>query len=235
MAYRIVICDDNAHVRAFLGIILSQAQGMHVVAEGVSGRDAVALCRSQQPDLLLVDVQMETDHDGIEAIAQIRQFDTSVKIIVLTVYSDDDFIIEAFQSGADNFIMKDLSPGEILQNISETLAGNARLSQLVAGKLKNYVARSGQTQRDREEKRRRAVKILSSLTRTELEILQLVRQGYTREEISHKKYIELGTVKTHINRLLKKLSCKRTAEAIHMLEDIGFFDYVDSLENEEEE
>ena len=226
MAFRIAICDDNPNVRKFLRLILEREKDLNIVAEGESGRDAVEICRTVQPDLLLVDVQMDGPDDGINAISRIRSFDRKVRIIVLTVYSDDEFIINAFRNGADNFILKDIAPEAILKSVMDTLSGKDVLSQLVAGKLKTYVQNSGEKAKTLEENYRRSMKILSMLTKTELEILELLREGFTREEISKEKFIELGTVKTHINRLLKKLKYKRTADAVRELEKIGFFEHL---------
>ena len=229
MPYKIVICDDNKNVRAFLKMILTQRSNIDVIAEGSSGADAVFLCRKFSPDLLLIDVQMEEDSDGINAISKIREFSSEIKIIVLTVYSNDEFVINAFRNGADNFILKDLSAEEILKTVEDTLHGTSTLSQMVANKLKNFVKRDGDVQKEREENYCRSVQIISLLTKTELEILLMIRDGKNREEISKEKVIEEGTVKTHITNILKKLKYRKTADAIRELEKIGFFYYADEI------
>lgn len=223
MAHRIIVCDDNRHMREFLRWIIKSHPALDLVTEGESGAQAVALCREHHPDLMLIDVQMEGPCDGIDAIAEIRRFDGHVKLIVFTVYSNDEFVIRAFQNGADNFLLKDTAGAEICKAIDDTLAGNEQLSQLVAKKLRDYVA-SGSLQPQRDDIQE-IVHLLGVLTRTEQEILQLLHKGYSREDISRLKVVEPITIKAHITNILRKTGQHRTRQLIEHLEEIGFFRY----------
>lgn len=225
MAYRIVVCDDNKHMRVFLRWIINTHPDLELVAEGATGAQAVALCREYHPDLMLIDVQMEGPHDGIDAIAEIRRFDSAVKLMVLTVYSNDEFVINAFQNGADNFLLKDTAGPDILKAIDDTLAGNEQFSQLVAKKLRDYVAGSGLPPQKGDVQE--IIHLLGVLTRTEQEILQLLHKGYSREDISRKKVVEPTTIKAHIGNILRKTGHHRTSQLLDHLEQIGFFLYTD--------
>lgn len=227
MGIRAVICDDDPFFRTFLKMLLAKQSDYTIVAEGSSGEEAVALCREHRPDLLLIDVQMASESDGIDAIRQIRAFDEELRIVVLTVYGNETYIVNAFRNGADNFLCKEQSTQEITETIRDVLTARPRLSQNVAYALKRYVAKADERERQAEINYKLAAEILSMLTKTELEILVLLRQGYTREGIAQKKVVELGTVKTHINRILKKFNVRRTSIVLQRLEDIGFFRYVD--------
>lgn len=227
MPIRFVICDDDPFFRSFLRMLLAGQNNFTLVAEGASGAEAVTLCREYKPDLLLIDIQMESECDGIDAIKEIRAFDEDLRIVVLTVYGNEAYIVNAFRNGADNFLCKEQSAQEIMETIQDVLTVRPRLSQNVAHALKSYVARTSERERQAETNYKQAVEILSMLTKTELEILILLRQGYTREGIAQKKVVELGTIKTHINRILKKFNVRRTSVVLQRLESIDFFRYID--------
>ncbi len=226
MAFKVVICDDDQFFRVFLKMLLAEQEDFTVAAEGASGAEAISLCRECRPDLLLVDAQMASASDGIDAIRDIRAADKNVRIIVLTVYGNDTYIINSFRNGADGFLRKDQAAPEIMKTIRDVLAGKVRISQDVAHALKSYVAQTDQRERTIETNYKQCTELLSMLTRTELEILILLHKGYTREGIAKKKVIELSTIKTHINRILKKFNAKRTSAVLKTLEDIDFFRYV---------
>ena len=202
---------------------------MEVVAEGESGHDAVRLCRELRPSLLLTDIEMESKVDGLEAIDKIRCFDSDVKIIVLTVYDSDDFIVDSFVYGADNFIIKDQTHTEMLSIIESTLNGEAHISQIVAKKLKNHVVSNVQKKQQEKKNYVENMRTLSVITKTEMEILLLLRQGLTRKEISSIKMVELGTIKTHITNILKKFKRNRVSVLIKEFEEAGFFDCLESM------
>jgi len=229
VAYSVVLCDDNKNIRAFLRFVLSEQHNIDFVAEGENGSDAVRLCRELSPALLLIDIEMATKTDGIDAIEEIRTFNSEIKIIVITVYDNDDFVIDAFARGADNFLLKDQTPDEILAIIDSTINGQSNISQIVAQKLKNYIARNVHKKNTNETNYIESVRILSLLTNTELDILILLRQGLTRKEISDIKMVELGTIKTHITNLLKKFENNRSSDLIKYLENMGFFDFLDTI------
>lgn len=229
MPYRIVVCDDCKNVRDFLRYIIKTRVDLNIVAEGSSGSEAVSLCKTYKPDLILIDIEMKERDDGIFAIKKIRNVDSNVKIIVLTAYSNDEFIINAFKNGADNFIMKELPPDNILEVIYDTMKGSVWLSPVVAQKLKKFITRGDEITRTKEQKYIEAMKALSMLTRTEIEILLMVRKGYSRREISDEKVVSLGTVKTHITNILKKLDYNNMKDAIKGLETIGFFTYISEI------
>lgn len=224
--FRVVICDDDPFFRDFFRMLLAQQGDFTVVAEGASGADAVSLCKEHRPDLLLVDVQMDSPAAGIDAIRAIRSFDSEVRIIVLTVYGSDKYIIGSFRNGADGFLQKDQAVPEIMKTIRDVLAGKVRISQDVAQALKSYISQTGQREQLAEANYRQCMEIQSMLTRSELEILLLLRRGYTREAIAKKKVIELSTIKTHINRILKKFNARRTSAVLKKLDEIDFFRYV---------
>lgn len=229
MPYKIVVCDDCKNVRNFLRYIIKTREDLSIVAEGTSGAEAVRLCRLYKPDLILIDIEMQEKDDGIHAIRKIRNIDSNIKIIVLTAYSNDEFIVNAFKNGADNFILKELPPGSILEVIYGTMKGSVWLSPVVAKKLKMFITRSDEITRTKEKKYVEAMKVLSMLTRTEIEILLMIREGYSRREISDEKVVSLGTVKTHITNILKKLEYSNMKDAIKGLESIDFFTYVSEI------
>lgn len=223
MKYRIMICDDNANYRMFLRHIFGSDSRFEIAAEADSGREATRIYNEIRPDVVLIDAQMEEKTDGIDAIYDIKQLDGSTKVIVLTAYRDDELVINAFKNGADNYIIKDNTAEQIIRATIDTLNGSGVISQFVANTLKSYVASSQTVSRYSEEDYVKCAKIISNLTKSEIEILVMLHRGFSRERIARARTVEVSTMKTHINNILKKLNYQKSQDAVAYLESIGFF------------
>ncbi len=232
MSCKVVICDDNKNIRMFLELMLQSHEGMSVVGMGENGKDAVSLCKKLKPDLLLIDMEMDSAYDGIDAIKNIREFDLNVKIIVLTIYNNNDYLGKSFANGADNFLLKDQSPVEIYETIENVLSGKSSFSQHVATGLKDFIVSHHKENSEHDLAYKEATRIYKMLTKTELEIVVLLHKGYTRNEIAQIKVVESGTVKTHITHILRKFHHKKTASFIEELDKIDFFAYLEEVSAE---
>ena len=200
---RVLIVDDQPLARAGFKAVLEATGGIEVVAEAENGEQAVQLARGHDPDVVLMDIRMP-QMDGIEATRLMpRQ-----KVLILTTFGLDDYIIEALRAGASGFLLKDAPVQELVRAVRTVAAGDAQLSPAVTKRLLDQVARRLPTavQRDTGS--------FVQLTDRELEVLRLVSAGMSNAEIAAALVISEPTVKTHVSNLLQKLGLRDRVQAV---------------------
>lgn len=201
---RVLIADDHAVVREGLRALISSEPGMEVVGEAADGVEAVSKVRSLQPDVILLDLMMPRKN-GIEAIDEIKQENPEARILVLTSFAEDDKVFPAIKSGALGYLLKDSSPQELLQAIRETHGGESSLHPTIARKLIREINRPSDLPPAEEP-----------LTEREVEVLKLVAQGLSNQEIAEILTIGERTVRTHVSHILDKLHlANRTQAALY--------------------
>jgi two-component system NarL family response regulator len=193
-AIRILIADDHLVVREGLRTILSRQPDMKVVAEAATGREAVDQCIRRRPDIVLIDLRMP-EVSGLEAINVLRERVPAAHAIVLTTYNGDEDIYNCLRAGAKAYLLKDVPRDELLGCIRAVHEGKTWISPLAAA---NLAARlSGE-----------------ALTLRELEVLRMMVVGRSNKEIGTALHITEGTVKVHVNHILRKLKVAGRTEAI---------------------
>ena len=198
---RIVIADDQQLVRAGLRMILEHEPDLEVVGEAGDGVEALEIARRLRPDLLLMDIRMPR-MDGLEATrALLAQPGLGTRVLILTTFEVDAYVFEAVRSGASGFLLKTAPPDELVRAVRIVAAGDALLSPSVTRSLVAEFARVSRPALP-------APAELSSLTRRELEVLRLVAQGLSNAEIAARLFLGEATVKTHVARVLAKLSLR---------------------------
>jgi DNA-binding NarL/FixJ family response regulator len=200
---RVLIVDDQPIARAGFKAVLEASGGMEVVAEAENGEDAVQLARAHDPDVVLMDVRMPR-MDGIEATRRMpRQ-----KVLILTTFGLDDYIIEALRAGASGFLLKDAPVEELVRAVRTVAAGDAQLSPGVTKRLLDQVARRlpAAVQRDPDS--------LAELTDREREVLRLMASGMSNAEIASALVVSEPTVKTHVSSVLQKLGLRDRVQAV---------------------
>ncbi len=199
---RILICDDHTLFVEGIKAIFRNEQGLEVVGEARDGRQAVALVKELQPDLLLMDVSMP-DMNGPDATRRIREFDEDVKILILTMHEEEDLVAQSLEAGASGYIIKDAPAAQLLYAIDAVRKGEKYLSPTVLKKVvAGYVRNSRpQTSYDR-------------LSTREREVLKLLAEGLSVKEIASRLGVSVKTVDVHKYNLMKKIDVHDRAELI---------------------
>lgn len=208
---RVLLADDQTLVRSAFAMLVGSAQDMTVVGEAATGREAVALARSERADLVVMDIRMP-DLDGIEATRLISADEdlAGVRVLVLTTYDTEEHVMEALRAGASGFLVKDTRPAELLDAIRTVAAGDALLSpgptaRLIARALKAPEAPGPVTD---------APAALVALSERERGVLGLVARGLNNAEIADVLGLSPLTAKTHVSRIMGKLAVRDRAQLV---------------------
>jgi two-component system NarL family response regulator len=190
---RLLLVDDHLVVRMGIASMLNGQPDMEVVGEAGSGEEALARCQQVTPAVVLMDLRLP-GMSGIECTAALRKLDAPPRVIVLTSFDDGENVYQALQAGAHAYILKDLSPSELLQTIRAVHAGEYRLAPAASAQL--------------------ARRVPGELSSRELAILRLVSRGRSNKEVGDKLEITESTVKGHLNNILAKLHASDRTEAV---------------------
>jgi len=205
---RILIADDHTLVRAGLRALFSTEPGMEVAGEAADGVEAVLKARSLRPDIILLDLVMPRK-GGIEAIHEIKEENPDVRILVLTSFTDDDKVFPAIKAGALGYLLKDSTPQALLQAIHDVHRGESSLDPTIARKLIRELNQPPALPRTEEP-----------LTAREVEVLRLVAQGLSNQEIAERMVVSERTVRTHVSNILSKLHlANRTQAALYAIRE----------------
>ena len=209
----VVVVDDDALVRAGLNLILGGASDIKVIGEAADGEAGVDLVRELHPDVVLMDIRMP-QLDGIEATTLLVGDGGATRIIVLTTFDADDYVMRALGRGAHGFLLKDTPPAQIVEAIRRVAAGEPMLSPSVTARLIQRL-----TEPAGEDRARRARKQLSLLSERELDVAVAVGQGRSNADIGAELFMSLATVKAHISRLFTKLGVENRVQIALLVHD----------------
>ncbi|MFN8454138.1 MAG: response regulator transcription factor [Anaerolineae bacterium] len=208
----VLIADDHAMVRQGLRTFLNLHNEVEVVGEAANGLEAVEQARHLRPDVILMDLVMPK-LDGIEALRQIRAFSPTTQVLVLTSFTEDDKVFAAIEAGASGYLLKDVSPDDLLRAVQAAQRGESPLHPAITKKLMSQVAATASRPSPAHPDDH-----LATLTEREVEVLRLIAQGLNNREIARQLIISEKTVKTHVSNILSKLNlADRTQAAIYAL------------------
>ncbi|MGD2165575.1 MAG: response regulator transcription factor [Anaerolineae bacterium] len=203
---RVLTADDHAVVREGLRALIDTEPGMVLVGEAADGAEVVRKARALDPDVVLLDLVMPRK-GGIAVIGEIKEATASARILVLTSFAEDDKVFPAIKAGAHGYLLKDTSPDELLQAIRDVHHGEPSMHPTIARKLMLELQRSSDLPPTEEP-----------LTEREAEVLSLVAQGLTNQEIADNLFVSERTVRTHVSNILGKLHlANRTQAALYAL------------------
>ncbi|GAA1948914.1 response regulator transcription factor [Agromyces allii] len=210
----VLVVDDQALIRQAVVDILTHAEGVTVAGQAVDGREAVALAASVRPDVVLMDIRMP-ELDGIAATAAIAADPAlaETRVLILTTFEEDEYVVAALRAGASGFIGKGSEPDDIVRAVRAVHAGDALLS---ASAMQALIARHlapSPAALDRA--------VLDHLTERETEVLLLVARGRSNQEIADDLFISPHTAKTHVNRIMTKLHAHDRAQLVIVAYETG--------------
>jgi len=211
---RLVIVDDDPLVRSGLAMILGGSPSLAVVGQAADGLAGIEVVEHTRPDVVLIDIRMPI-MDGIEATTALVARHDPPKVIVLTTFDADDFVMRALTAGASGFLLKDTAPEEIVSAIHKVAAGEPMLSPSVTSTLIQQVTTQNSAGRSA------AIGRLERLTEREREVALAVGRGLSNAEIAQELYLSVPTVKAHVGRLFTKLEVENRVQIALCVHDAG--------------
>jgi DNA-binding NarL/FixJ family response regulator len=203
---RVVVADDQEVVRSGLAALLDTQPDLSVVGIAADGAEAVRTCRQQNPDVVLMDVRMPV-MDGIEATRVLITNEDGPRVLILTTFDLDEYVYDALIAGASGFLLKDVAAESLFEAVRVVAAGEALLAPAVTRRLIDEFARLRPRQTNRPDQ-------LRTLTPRETEVLTLIAEGLSNNEIAARLVVSDETVKTHVSHVLGKLDLRDRAQAV---------------------
>ena len=217
MTVRVLLADDQVLIRSGFAALIDSAEDLEVVGAAGDGAEAVRQAGALRPDVVLMDIRMP-GVDGLTAARQIAADPglSQVRVIVLTTFEADEYVVEALRSGASGFLGKSVEPDDLLDAIRVVAAGEALLSpRATSGLIARFLAQPSQDRPDGDDG------MLDVLTDREREMVALVAHGLTNEDIAERLHLSPLTVKTHINRAMSKLRARDRAQLVVLAYQTG--------------
>ncbi len=215
MTTRVLLTDDDALVRAGLALILGGAPDIIVVGEAAHGAEAVEAVQAGGVDVVLMDIRMPV-MDGIEATKALLDLPEPPKVIVLTTFDADEYVVRALAAGADGFLLKDTPPADIVSAIGKVVDGEPMLSPTITAQLIRQITESAPDDRSDE-----ALTLADTLTAREREVAIAVGKGSSNAEIAVDLHMSVATVKAHISHIFTKLDVSNRVQVAICMHDAG--------------
>ncbi|MBX3311597.1 MAG: response regulator transcription factor [Microbacteriaceae bacterium] len=204
MTTTVLLVDDHPVVRSGLRAVLDTGGAIKIVGEAATGEEAITLTSHLKPDVVLCDLRLGDGIDGIQTTAALRALDPAPAVLILTTFDRDSEILGAIEAGAAGYLLKDVAPEVIIEGLQRAAAGEVFLSPDLASRVMKGMS-----------------KPTPKLTDRELEVLRLLVQGVTNQEIARALYVTEATVKTHLTHIFTKLDVDSRSRAILLAKETG--------------
>lgn len=209
----LLIVDDQALMRDGLKTVLELEHDLKIVGMGKNGLEAVSLVESQRPDVVLLDIRMP-ELDGVEAVKRIKTFAPDIKVIMLTTFNDDEYIIKALANGANGYLLKDIEVEKLVEAIRDAASGKMIMPPEVHAKLAEGLGRLN------NKKEEASADKLQDFSDREKEICRMMVQGFNNKQIALALYISEGTVRNYISNIYSKLGVTDRTNAVLSLKEL---------------
>ncbi len=217
---KVIVADDHTLVRAGIRSLLEQVKGIEVVAEATDGREALQKIQEHDPDIVLMDIAMP-GLNGLDAAARAARDFPDVRVIILSMHTTEEYVLQALRAGAAGYLVKDAALAELGIAIASVLRGETYLSPAVSKHvIEKYVKRT-QTRRDEVEDKNPRLSARQHLTSRQREILQLIAEGSTNKDIASTLRLSVKTVDSHRTQLMDKLNIHDVAGLVRYAVRIG--------------
>jgi DNA-binding NarL/FixJ family response regulator len=215
---RILIADDHSVVRSGIRTVLQSSPDFSVVAEAEDGEQAVELAAKHKPEVVVMDISMP-QLNGIEATARMKQIDPNIKVIILTVHSDEEYVFQILRAGASGYVLKSAGKKEIFAAIRSAVSGERFFSPGISNLIiEGFINR---TKGPTPQPVARGSSRTQQLTKREIEVLEYIAQGYTNRKIADTLFLSVRTVNTHRTNLMQKLDIHDTARLVRYAIETG--------------
>ena len=216
MPIKVLIADDHVFYREGVRALLSNSPDITVIGEASNGNEIIAKAAERKPDVILMDLKMPGTH-GIDATRRIHETDPDIRVLVITMFDDDDSVFAAMRAGARGYLLKDADKDELVRAITAVERGEAIFSPAIAQRMIQYFtaspARQSAAMRTDE---------FAELTEREQEILDLIAEGHNNAVIANKLSLSIKTVQNYVSSILTKLQVADRAQAIIRARNAGF-------------
>jgi DNA-binding NarL/FixJ family response regulator len=211
---RVLLADDQRlFTDSICTLIKNYAKDMEVIGVAATGAEAVKLAQTLQPQVILMDVRMP-EMDGVQATQNILKFSPQIRIMMLSTFDEDDYVREALHHGAAGYLLKDVSPTELIASIRAIKEGSVQISPSVASKLVEQLY-------ERNGKKSQGIEWYQTLSQREREIFMLISKGYGNTQISQELGIAEQTVRNHVSSIYGKLGIKDRFQIIQYANELG--------------
>lgn len=228
----VVVADDIEIHRLRVRRAVEKRAGFQFLGATETGAHAVDLVMQVDPDVVLLDIEMEEKFAGIYAARRIHELRPNVRVIMLTVHDDDGAVVAAFQTGVMDYLLKTADDETIVAAIRTAYENRPPMRPLIVEKIRSELDRTRKEADDArrmEERLMYTLKLISDLTPSEIEVLRLLYEGKKRHEIADERFVSLGTIKTQINSILKKCAFRTSKELVSLLKHYRVFEILDRI------
>lgn len=220
---KLAICDDSEIICEYYRSLFENAEDVEIVGIAYNGDECIDLVRRTAPDVLMLDIQMRTDDEGLTIIEDLLVINPDLKIIILTVHKVEEYVFRAMVMGAKDYISKTAEDAEVIKKVKDVYDGNVVLSSEVM----DIVAKNARTLMTKYKSVMYVMNEVAKLSQSELSVLRGVYYGKTYREIAKERFVEEGTVRAQVSGILKKLGASNMRSLLKSIRKMNLFEFID--------